>query len=159
MPVLRDIRQKISRFNSSWRIFNSRGSMLDSVSIHNLTFSILLLREILLFFLVLAWSLLSSPLRCRCRTSVDSVVLSYSLSLPVHLLFSDLPLLKLSELSRWSCLLSSPSDTELLAMISRLLLTKSKSKICLTIENRIGSAFVRRATKDVKWVSLLFLLK
>ena len=36
---VRDIQQKIYRFNSSWRIFNSSGSILDSVSIHNLTFS------------------------------------------------------------------------------------------------------------------------
>ena len=111
------------------------------------------------FFLVAAWSLLSSPPHCCCRTSVDSVVLSYSLSLLVRLLFLDLPLLKLSELSCWSCLLSSPSDTELVALISRLLLTKSKSKICLTIENCIGSACVCHAKKDIKWVSLLFLLK
>ena len=36
---------------------------------------------------------------------------------------------------------------------------KIKVEFALTIENLIGSACVCKAEKDVKWVSLLFLLK
>ena len=71
-----------------------------------------------------------------------------------------LPLLRSSVLVCWSCLLAPPLNNEFFSSISRLLLTKLKSELTLTKEKVIDClSFVLLATKEVKCVSFLFLLK
>ena len=142
---VRNVRQKVSWFNSCWRIFYPSGSVFNSTSIHNFVFS--LLREILFFFLTLLLSsfcLSLCPPCCCCTVGCVLLIL-------------DLPLLRSSVIICWNCLLTPPSTNEFFSSISRLLLTKLKSELTLTIERVIDCLLcILLVTKEVKWVSLLF---
>ena len=99
------------------------------------------------FFLTLLLSsfcLSLCPPRCCCTVGCVLLIL-------------DLPLLRSSVIICWNCLLTPPSTNEFFSSISRLLLTKLKSELTLTIERVIDCLFcILLVTKEVKWVSLLF---
>ena len=108
----------------------------------------------------LSWFLLDNSVEFRCV--VCCVFSTLSLKPPDFMLVSDLPLFRFPLPVCWSCLLDLPyKSNELFSSMLRLLLTRQRSELTLKIENIIVCELfrIRLATKEVKCLSLLFLLK